>query len=93
MNEGNTQPVSRGFLHLMLLLLALSSPRAPRIIEGLKSPVTTGSEGAGVRKRRSGRAGQRAQGAEVLKGETNGFQGAKTKVKGGKRREEKLGGG
>lgn len=44
-----------------------------------------------MRKKRSGRAGQRTQGAEVLKGETNGFQGAKTKVKGGKEEEGEVG--
>lgn len=47
--------------------------------------MTTGSKGAGVRKQRSGRAGQRMQDAEVSKGETNGFQGAEAKVKGGEK--------
>lgn len=55
------------------------------MVEGLKSRVTTGSKGVGVRKKRSGRAGQRTQDAEVLKGDTNGFQGAEAKVKGGEK--------
>lgn len=84
LNGENLQSVSNGFLHLRLSLLAAPrSSRVPRMVEGLKSRATTGSKGAGVRKKRSGRAGQRTQDAEVLRGETNGFQGAEAKVKGG----------
>lgn len=84
LNGENLQSLSNGFLHLRLSLLAAPrSSTVPRMVKGLKSRVTTGSKGVGVRKKRSGRAGQRTQDAEVLRGETNGFQGAEAKVKGG----------